>query len=732
MAQPIFEIKLNTNQKRVSTSQLIKQLGSKLDTSQSLIFPYPVIIDKTLRKFEEPIRDFFTVQMINSIKESSVLDIISTATSIGSGQDIGTKFVNPAEKLTTDLGKTSDVSSDLTNAFVNQQSNQEFSTNQSKQEYQEKIDTFREFIAQQVKTDPKFDRLRPFISSVSVNNLIDIPLVIATSNANVHSHSLYWTLFASAGLKKPLDSTANLNKIKPIIRNIPNDQYMQLLDPESKIVDRIRNIDDPNVLSKIIASNEDNLDRTIKMFSRVLNINSFAQDVPGVGSSDKVAISRVLSNTEVMRNNLMRSASGLFSAYVSDDIVGLLQSVTHAVNSETEADVASKLSDFSGSTISDSREFYNLLVNNMLEGIFAESMTDNDALIEKSQNVCAYNSKITVKQSLTELNLLSFSLKGSTSDLADFVEKLVRVSAKLNGFSQQLESNLGDLGRAADIPNANKGLDGLFKDFREKIRVHILNYFTSKSHGSSVLDVTNIDSDPTNKLNLSNSARFNKLLNNSGDITQFIQTMSKSISDIMFFMAIYSFQSYYCEYLSEIHAEVETQKKGALEFPNYLLVIPSWMVVGIYNALASKNFKDMLANQDDTDRFNQQEEFDKTIRGRISKSVRQSGTGSRLSKTRDFLTGSKSDGTRLPFESRVKSPVRRDKFQAFSTSEREIRRMIPKINNLLKIPNLIVVDEQKNELYYNWMFMDSNHMLTINTRTIKNYVDHQIDTKPGF
>ena len=169
---------------------------SRLEESNSLVFMYPFIIDKYLeRKWGNVLRDFFTTQFLSQIKISNVLNITSSASRHTIDDSQITKLENPAEMMAQ-----SDALGLLSNRPPPQQQQfQQYYNQLAKHEYQDKIDRFREFIKDQVRIDPRFSETRPIISNITIENLIDIPLIIGTKSSGINSMCLFWILFFATG-----------------------------------------------------------------------------------------------------------------------------------------------------------------------------------------------------------------------------------------------------------------------------------------------------------------------------------------------------------------------------------------------------------------------------------------------------------------------------------------------------------------------------------------------------
>jgi len=168
---------------------------------------------------------------------------------------------------------------------------------------------------------------------------------------------------------------------------------------------------------------------------------------------------------------------------------------------------------------------------------------------------------------------------------------------------------------------------------------------------------------------------------------RFLGTMNDLISritDIIYFLLIWNFFSYSCDYLINIDAEIKIQERDVLEFPNYTLIIPIDLLRGIHAAHISKNFRNLIRQS----------------------SSKNSSSSSLSSSQRIFDNDSFLSANYVP------------------------ERVVEMLVSRLQIPNIVIVDSDKNEIIYQFMYMKKASKMKINT--IQQYVEHQKNILPGF
>lgn len=688
-------MKFSYNASNKDASSLTKNPGKMLGKNQSLVFTYPFLIDKSVIKYSDIVRDFMTTQFIAEIKISNVLNIAGEASRAGA-IETGNNTINPAEKLQNTLG------SDVTNAKVLSDMNQYSRQEKTKFDYEYKIREFQDFIVDQVKHDPRYSDLRPVISSITVENLLTIPLIIGTKQYKLDTNFTYWFLYVAFGLNANLNSKSKFGNIVSVINEIPAEDYKQLIYQASnhnvsniankKLTSNIK-VDDvknykESALNDILNETQSKLKKNIKVFERVLNENLWNEEV-GVNRDD-LNISTVSVEYQPALNQAHTNAISLFNSIFSSDIVRLFQSVANLLVSVADTNITSKVDtlsqDISGLVNSNMDQLKTSLYAGIRKETDEENMDYNSKLeniMRKSMSSCENNSKIDATNIFNNLRNISFSISSSDQDsFLKFIEQL-------NGLSNQLSPLINNIYNL--MINISPGTENSIKSIvfgdsglKAVIETNIVDFLIGRKDGNEpIINMQELNSMLENNIPEDFNPRFNQILgnrsiNNDRQLKKYIKTLNEVVdnlktagSNVILFTALYTFLSYYCEYVQEIEAGIKAKQKDALAFPNYCLVVPSFFIERIYVAAAAKKF-----------------------------SLKVDGD-----KALENLAGA-------------------------NITENNLAKMINYLNNQLKIPNIMVIDDKKNTVYYKWMYMPAAMQTDMNS--LKTYVQHQSEVLPGF
>jgi hypothetical protein len=154
------------------------------------------------------------------------------------------------------------------------------------------------------------------------------------------------------------------------------------------------------------------------------------------------------------------------------------------------------------------------------------------------------------------------------------------------------------------------------------------------------------------------------------------QTETAIVEIIRFFLK-WNFFSYTCDYMQDVEVDVEIQRKDALEFPNYCIVLPLEVFEGLYVTQIVRNFSKVI-NSDDPDR-----EFKNEM---------------------DVMDTNINLG--------------------------DVNRLIKIVNTRLKIPNLILIDNKSKTCYYQFMYMTKPIKCSLSN--MASFITHQKSVLPGF
>jgi len=628
-----------------SQLELLKKHGADgLMNTDELIFIYPFMISSSLDKYSELLRNFMLVQYLAQIKISNALHVTSSiAKNTGKTNRSGT---NPAESLYNDLG-----------IGRMPQMATEPEPVADKFEQQAQIDKFREMLVHMVKTEPRFAELDPTITTITMDNLLTIPIIAASKKFKFAEDILYWVLFAAAGQKIRLDNVNGISRVETVLRHIPKENFMELLDPTlASRAEADKHSEDAHH-ARLMASGEsgalryynsmrDKLGKALGLFRTVLNIDDWNTET-GINSTYDTSISASSISTLGSNQTVLSNSSALFASLISNYVMHLLQSVIHAVVSDVEIDVARIISEASSSIISESNSINSGLLMGMMAGIQTQQVGSSDVLFKQLEQQCKANSQINISQILNNLQSVRFSISGSSGDLGSFAEMMVDASAKSTPLFEMLVGFIDNAsaGNTANITGSNINTKDLLDNYGKTI-----NKILNKAFITAKIPTT--------------SARFG-VLTGRNNPAKFIETTISAMTEIIKFLSVYTFYSYFCEYTGELAAEVEVKRQDVMDFPNYCLTVPIEIMKTIYGALSADNFKRLLEDP------------------------------------KESITD----------------------FEDITTQN--LNKVVQVIGDRLGVRNIIVVDDKAKVVYYKWMF--SKQVQRINLGTLKSYVSSQQD-----
>jgi len=648
-----------------SQLELLKKHGqSGLMNTDELIFIYPMLFSSSLDKYAPILREFMMVQYLAQIKISNALHVTSSIAK-GAGGSAYKSGNNPAESLYQDLGI----------GRVPSTPESTMSAAPDKYEQQAQIDKFKDMLVHLVKTEPRFSELEPIVTTLTMDNLLTIPIIAASKKFKLAEDMLYWILFAAAGQKIKLDNAGALQRIEAVLRHIPKKNYMELLDPElaaraikdqhSEDAKHARLMDSgQGGALRYYNSVRDKLGKTIGLFRTVLNVDEWNTET-GINSSYDVSLSAASISTLGSNQTVLSSSSALFASLISNYVMHLLQSVLHSVVSDSEIDVSKLISDASSRIIDASSSVTSGLLMGMMANIQTQQVEGSDAMFKQLEQQCKANAKINIADILNTLQSVRFSISGNSGELGNFAEMLVGTSAKVTPLYQMIVGFIDKTAAgntAKDYLDSNKliAIDSK-KSFLSNTGLNVTTDAILDNYGKSVLGILN-DVFNESKVPIKSTSRFS-VLTGSNDAGKFVETAISSMSEIIKFLTVYTFYSYFCEYTGELAAEVEVKRQDVMDFPNYCLVVPIEIMKTIYGALSADNFKKLIENPKSSD---------------------------------------------VDFE---------------EITTQSLNKVIQVIGNRLGVSNIMVVDDTSKTVYYKWMF--NKQVQRINLGTLKSYVSSQ-------
>lgn len=724
-----------TGSKSISPIRQPRMMGGG-QQDQRLVFLYPIFFDNTLSKLQDDIRDFMIVDFMGQIKVSNVLNVTTAATQIGT---VGKapNSVNPAQEVRKSLHYSFDMPQPPTNPQAD-------TTGYDAGRYQAQVHNFLRFIQNQIQYDPRYSKLRPMISSLVIEeNLMVIPIILGTKMYLSNANALYWILMISMAYNIPLNSESNMNRIISLFRAIPDQNFIHLLFsrdercriaqyasvaiPECGTLGRGSFINRQVQRQGIIQRGMNSLglnqrraiseqpydDRDAKKIG-----NKIRDDFEITGTTLRTAMN--IDRWDVETNHLSQAtnhvthetipivqtrtqrrhfenAMASFSSYVSNTIIPILESLENIMGpTPTNINYQEMINDFNYNVIESMDEVYihlaSFVSNQLVELVggpidpnanpSATRMRNATERLSNIHNVCSSNNELTKqlkKIIIDDLDrYITLPVRFSGDDVGRFVDSVARSAAQLNSHSRTMENWIRSVLRETDQ------MDAYLRDFKQRFRNSVQQIIQG-------LYDQRIDNHP-NKANIFGARYVNYATYICGcgaaDVAclthciprfrQTLEILENAISDIIYFFFIWNFLSYMCTYMNDVDIDIQIQRRDVLDFPNYCLVIPVNIFKFLYSIYTSSNFRTLINSE------NPQNE-----------------------------------------------PALVDLGQEdIFVSSQNISRIIEIVNRRLQVPNLIVVDKNKEEIYYQFMYMSRPNKISL--QVMRNYIQHQKDVLPGF
>jgi len=673
---------------------------------QRLVFLYPFAIDTTLGKYANLCRDFFTVSFINEIKLDNILNVISSINqnvgTLGSGKN----RINPAEliyqtaKLTPPTPIQSDYN-DIPDSYL----------------YVERIRRMTHFLQQQLQHDPRYQTYRPVFSTISINENIDIPLILGTKSYQINNEYLYLLMMVSIIYGITWNRETDIQRANSILRNLINDdpgaitkliiskENRQKFEIEAKLKQTtdtalLNNSDYNTKLGtriNLFLNKNNSLNEVL--FSLLFNKSKWNANFPEVTQSAANLTFNSISvdnTTQTQKRHYERSL-GTLSNYLSEYIIPTLHSLDVFTGpADPSINVPDKINSFIDDLITTLSDTFINLSKNINQGLIAINdetlMPDLKVTGSNIENMCKLcednvNFGIQVDKLFNEFSKNNrIPIDFNTASLMSFVNNVTVIGNQCTSMGTTLDSWLTFLSQVghSQLMTVLRTMQSKVDNFLKSLLFE--TYPAGSGHGpwidariplnqfslrfANYSTVTEIDllnpADPADAAVIRNSAQY---------FRQYVAIIETSIREMLIFLIKWIFFSYSCDYLNDIEIDVEIQKRDALEFPNFCIVLPFRLFKDLYFAQITKNFKQFLS----------------------------------------------SDNT-----------IQLDTFQNrdLNYNFNDISSVFKIVTQQLKIPNLIVIDEKTKKCYYQFMYMTKS--ASINFATMEGYIAHQKDVLPGF
>ena len=715
-----------TGQQQYSSSILGLRQPEKLSENSSLVFIYPILIANKIKAetsmpLETVLRDFLSITFLKEVFIQNTISIIKMANQIQPLADEGDEVFD-ANATHLKVAKSMGVSSghlqfDQGGILFSggDTRNPSYKINpQHAGAVQQKIKEKTAVITRHLKTDPKFIPLRPFVEIVTLGNLIDVPVIVGTKPQHI--------LLTSIILKKPLfdksNKKDNLDEICAEIEKLTPEKYWTLLNnllPKSEPVKNKMREQLEQYLSgnSNIQSAKRMLSQAYSPVSKVVNkISEFGKASPDYNSMFDIlnTIKSKLNETKLFLRFAL-DPKLMKSQYNIDPSVSVEET-----SKRTDIQISPELDRFLRLTSSNFERSVNttglLPLHSVFNALYPDKVNEyglppdniNFTQLKKTHidekmmpeieeilsvqmgtaiiNAFSKNTEDLTKNQIKSLKDLSgIDLTAHLKEIDDlFVindlgsraiswndwQKFSLTMDKIASNCSGLNSNFERIIKALTI---DSGV--ILRTIRSKISSNLTNLFLELSNQYSPNIVPRLFMVASNNTNA--NVPFTMQIS---DIQQkLIPNFVDYLTEIYYFLFLYQFQHTLFNIIRSAEIELQTVSSDVTTWPNYTLVLPVEIVTALHAAVVSKSWSVITRSQDNTPLSNEE-------------------LGQR---------------------------------NIISPSDSYIKGIVKYVSRALDVPNLIVVDGKKKEVYYKLMHNDAINKTKLST--LETFVKTNLDTQ---
>jgi hypothetical protein len=197
----------------------LRQPKQILDQQLKLVFIYPILCDESLTKYQDQIRSFISVSMLKEIYVSNSLNIMTMASNISPLIDSGGNPVDVDSHLIQNLNQE-------LSGSIKRQVQQD-----AKFDIQQRVNERTAHIKRLLDVDPNLRKFKPYLEMITMNNFIDIPVIVGTKAFQIDTFVLLFMLMIAVADKKiSMSSYTDIERIFRIIKNTKSNDLNDILD----------------------------------------------------------------------------------------------------------------------------------------------------------------------------------------------------------------------------------------------------------------------------------------------------------------------------------------------------------------------------------------------------------------------------------------------------------------------------------------------------------------------
>ena len=655
------------------SKSIVPLKSPKIDLHTQFIFIYPMISGASLAKYNQVLRDYISLSFLKEVFISNSIDLISFVSQIPSELSFAGQNISPQSIQT----------------MTHQQSAQQppggtapsYIKGELQYKLQEKLNKIRSLL----KNDPILSQFSPHMDIVTLNNLIDVPVIVGTKLFPADNTFLFYLLLISVSQGYSLTSRTNLESCISIMKTLRPDNLMNLFrninkDQNPSILRRIYNrIFGPSVGNSPALSNSLNNFATkrggIKEPSALLTASQIQMSTI---TKNQIIFEKVLDakklysefglNTQTYSQKVNELASPkleyLYEKFLNN-FLNMMDSIGNTIFIRFINSISLKTTSIDFLPLQDefNVDIINLLkepdIKNMIKFLIEQCSNDNeDQKREHLEKIKTINSLCKLQTSIDDFikNLLNNYRLGRSEHILQTpvfsLDEYKEFVVTLSNFSNE---------SAKYVVQSKNLLSKIFSENLDNILAKVRNFLIGK-----IRSITNKYTEEVRDNN--NEATIISDFNMLQYYSNWIDSGILYLSYIYQMIFLTSLTHMICGFIKRIEGDIEVASTDVLKWPNYTLIVPLEIILLIYNMMVASSWEKLISPSDAT-------------------------VNSLLSDPSDIY----------------------------------IKRAIKEVNLKSRVPNLIVVDFDNNEIYTNLM-MSPSSVNKIKFQNIQNFINYSTAT----
>lgn len=450
------------------------------DTMKRLIFIYPFGIDQSLVNIPfqtavkgdmdtlgDALRAFFSVSVLKEIFTSNALNLVTLASTYQRMERQTTRSSVLINSLMRG-GSTRDQSNPLNSSMIDDPAKTTYDMPQlDSAVLQQKVNEKFKRIKDSLRTDPRLKKMLPFMEVITLGNLLDVPVITGTAQFQLDTGALFTLLAAAVSQRRRISTWSEVRALTSALKNMPDQSVYDIFTVLSNVENTpsIPNTVLGNSLISPPSSLGQKLQQLNNMFAREMNAEKKLRIKAEIDAAQQeyaynnIAVLKDNKIKELERNFLfMTDPQQLMVRYGLSNATAQASYAATKVNSQTELlfdRTKQQMLDFFGGADALFSSVYMLL----------SPMVQTDSTTDPNKPFYRWNhTYLSMKQDLVN----SFA-----DGFDEFMDKFKRY------FDTKIREDIEST--AIKISDMNKSCDGAREDF-----IALMNFFNDTLSNSQI------------------------------------------------------------------------------------------------------------------------------------------------------------------------------------------------------------------------------------------------------